>query len=208
MATSPSIDTSRVLALTPTRANIFAKPTARTERRANSDPRPGGVFDESAACASDRHVDGSGSAPLADALKFADGGSTLSRSLRRTTCLLAVCGLIATLVIVLPSGGHRAAERHAPASPVTRPLPPTKRVTPRERRAPGPAVVGRGPKHRRAPRHRPPPPDRRPTSHPTPSARRSPIAPQAAPRAPVERNPAPPPPLPARVPDGAPPEFM
>jgi hypothetical protein len=201
MAPEPHLDDFGALAIKAPRVNIFARPAPTNGARASRLAAPSGAFDASAACRSE---------PIADAL---EDRLPASRAWTRTIGIAAVAAVCAAAVVVATAPRHHQAAAPAPAAepaigrPTSPPLthrdsPPHRRALPRRKRTSAYAERTRRVQHSRPHARSSRATPAAPSTPPAPA----PIAPPVTPRTPPTS--APTRPIPARVPKGAPPEFM
>jgi hypothetical protein len=193
MAKESSLDPTGALAIRPPRENIFARP--RAENDAGERRGPAGIFASTAAC------------PLPDTGTAAapSCGTTRDRLIGWPTRLVAIAGAVAAFAAMTTrsapdeaSGPSRPETRQSTTSrpsasqSVSRRKPRARVAAKRLNRARRSAAPKRASHGRSAPR----------TSSPSPVVQTAPAAPVPVPR---RRGTGP---LPKRVPEGAPPEFM
>ena len=195
----PTVVDGDALAVRPPRVNIFAKPDAPPDHSDAGTQRPGGVFDQTAACAPTACV----------ALVRGARRPTLAPTLRRLVYLAGAGVAAAAVAAALPALSRHTSSPPVPVAPVAQhprqpdASPATRRHVPRRR-----------PAERRRPRHhrkvaRPPRAPRTSSSAPRPlRPARAASPPPAAQPNPGRRQPGPARHLPAWVAPDAPPEFM
>jgi hypothetical protein len=195
----PTVVDGDALAVRPPRVNIFAKPDAPPDRSDRATQRPGGVFDETAACTPTGCV----------AVVRGAGRRTLAPALRRLACLAGASVAAVGLAAALAAWSRDESAPPVPAAPVAQhPRQPdashaTRRRVPRRR----PAERRRPHRHHKVARPPQAPPTASGAPRPLRPARAATAPPPAQPN-PGRRQPGPLRRLPARVAPDAPPEFM
>jgi hypothetical protein len=203
MAPEPQLDDFGALAIKAPRVNIFARPAPANGAPESTAAISSGAFDASAACRQE---------PIGDTPEDA---RPTSRGWTRTTGIAALAAVCAAVVVIATSSQHHptAVPTHPAGPTVARPTLPSvahRNGAPHQRAPRRPprsrAHSMRIPRVQRVkPRARPHQASIAPPAPPAP-APPAPVAPRVAPRTPS--TPVLTRPTPARVPKGAPPEFM